>query len=208
MLQIVVLIPLSSPMFKSLGLKKRQQLIYTQSKIVGFKSLNNLGRNSFMTFWIQIAYVLPATSTTQILISGCSRKIQHRVKKPFPFEVLRYGTASLLEPNCINSTKLLGRWGFSDNLGGCLWYVNPWALWEASLPRKKECKFFLFYSVHIVNIVFYKHITFSFLINYSILKHCVYGIFKWRTPWRTTFVEGSPSLTDWNEKWKTKMKMK
>ena len=48
---------------------------------------------------IKIARVLPATSATQILMSGCPGKTQSKDKKPFPFEVPRYGTAFLLRLN-------------------------------------------------------------------------------------------------------------
>ena len=95
------------PMFESLGRKTIQQLINTQSKIVTFKSL---APKCLCELFNGIVHVLPATSATLILMSGCPRITQHRDKKLFPFEVPRYGTASLLRPNwhphCTNSKNI------------------------------------------------------------------------------------------------------
>ena len=98
------------PMFESLGWKTIQQLINTQSKIVTFNSLRNLAPKYLGELSMKIVHVLPATSATLILMSGCSRRTQRRDKKLFPFDVPKYGTASLLRPNwhppCTNSKNI------------------------------------------------------------------------------------------------------
>ena len=87
------------PMFEILGWKTIQQLIDTQSKIVTFKSLKNLAPKYLCELFNKNSVCSSRNPRNKILMSGCPRKTQPKDKKPFPFEVPRYGTAFLLRQN-------------------------------------------------------------------------------------------------------------
>ena len=134
-------------MFESLGWKTIQQLINTQSKIVTFKSLNNLTPEYLCEFFTKNSACSSRNLRNTNADVRLPKKKQCKGKKPFPFEVPRYGTASLMRPNWHpHCTNLKNIW--VHEISWMIWglpFGGPLGRLGAPLPKKDQHLFpFLF----------------------------------------------------------------